>query len=119
MSALNDAFKQLIREVLAEGVGALPPDAAQPASAKPRGRPPKEKDPTAAPTSGAVKALATKDVADVIVKLATKDRPAAVAILTKHGVAKVSELKPDQYKAVYDAAVAALAGPAGTADALA
>jgi hypothetical protein len=111
MSALADAFKQLIREVMAEDIGKAAPIGAQPVVVRPRGRPP------SAPKAADAPGISTKTVADAIVKLATVNRPAAVAILTDAGVAKVSELKADQYKAVYDAAVAALAPP--VADALA
>ncbi len=49
-----------------------------------------------------------KDVGPLILKLADKSRPAAVKLLSDFGVAKGTELKPDQFAEFITAANAAI-----------
>jgi hypothetical protein len=62
-----------------------------------------------APTAQPVKKLAAKDVADAVVGLVAKDRPAAIAILAEYKVTQVAALDPKDYPAVLAAAKEGLA----------
>jgi hypothetical protein len=62
----------------------------------------------AAPAATASPAVPFKAVADAITELADKDLAAAKGILQKFGVAKASDLKPEQFAAVVDEAKKAL-----------
>jgi hypothetical protein len=54
------------------------------------------------------KKFSVKEVADSVVGLAAKDRPAAIAILAKYDVTQVAALKPEFFEAVLTQAHAAL-----------
>lgn len=53
-----------------------------------------------------------EDLKKAVVAAADKDKPATAAALKALGVAKISELKEDQYGAAYDALIAVVEGGA-------
>lgn len=90
-----------------------PPKAAAPAAAAPAAAPAVAASVAAAPSVAAPAASASpavpfKDVADNVSALAEKDLAVAKGILAKFGVAKASDLKPEQFGPVVEACKAAL-----------
>ena len=99
MSALEIALRTIIQEELQKVLAPASADVAIPGKA-PVGRP-KKAATTEAAAAPAKAAITTKNLADLVVKIATGNRAGAVAVLTKHGVGKVSEIRPEQFAAVH------------------
>lgn len=98
-----------------------PPKAAEPTAAAPAAQPTVVTAPApvaAVATVAAPAAVPFKAVADAITELADKDLTAAKGILAKFGVGKASDLKPEQFGAVVEAAKAALSPSAPAASSL-